>query len=681
MNLALLVPAFLIGLGILTVPVLIHLRQRERTEPIRFPSLMFLRQIPHKATERRRLTHPFLLFLRALACALLVLAFARPFLKRSDTRPLLGSPPRTVIVAVDRSMSMGYRGTWNRARDSALAAVRGLGRGDRLALVAFDETAEIAAGLSIDPATFNSQLARLVPTGHATRFAPAIRVANDIAVQARGSTVEIVFVTDLQRTGVAGLESVEQPRGATLRVVSVGPSDPVNARLADVQADQQIQGRQARLTVTARAVSQGAGARDAKATLVVAGRELATVPIRLKPNTVQSVRFDPVIIPATEATALVALAPDNLPADDTLRFALGAATGVEVVLALPAGASRTESLFLEKALAISRSPTLTVTVRRGGGLSDADLETVAAVVISDVGALSARSNASLERFIGRGGGVVLFAGRGPAPAPDQARWLPGAIGRVIDRSSDRGARLGQLDSDHPVFEPFKDAIASDFGVARFYRYRDIRPDSGSAVLGRFDDGRPALVERAGPAGRVVLIAGSANVDWSDLPLQPVFLPLVQRLVAHVAGLVDAKRWFAVGDVGALPRTLERLTLQSPGGGERRIEPDSSRTVELSQAGTYLARSDRAAEPVARFAVNTPIAESDLTAVGAKEIGALLKATSDSIGQAAELPPVAAQERSQSWWLYLLVLAMIVLVIEALYSRRLLGSSRVAGEAR
>ena len=71
---SLLAPALLAGLGLLIVPVLIHLTQRRRSEVTAFPSLMFLREIPFRATQRRRLRHPLLFALRCLALILIVLA-------------------------------------------------------------------------------------------------------------------------------------------------------------------------------------------------------------------------------------------------------------------------------------------------------------------------------------------------------------------------------------------------------------------------------------------------------------------------------------------------------------------------------------------------------------------------------------------------------------------------------
>jgi hypothetical protein len=79
--LAFLVPAFLAGLVALTIPVLVHLRHKERKDPVRFPSLMFLRRIPFREVRRQQIQHWPLFLLRALAVALLVLAFARPFFR------------------------------------------------------------------------------------------------------------------------------------------------------------------------------------------------------------------------------------------------------------------------------------------------------------------------------------------------------------------------------------------------------------------------------------------------------------------------------------------------------------------------------------------------------------------------------------------------------------------------
>src|SRR5947209_7478796 len=64
---AFLTPFFLLGLGAIAVPVLVHLIQRERKRVIEFPSLMFVRRIPYQSVRRRRIRHWALLMMRAAA--------------------------------------------------------------------------------------------------------------------------------------------------------------------------------------------------------------------------------------------------------------------------------------------------------------------------------------------------------------------------------------------------------------------------------------------------------------------------------------------------------------------------------------------------------------------------------------------------------------------------------------
>lgn len=84
MSLTFLVPLFLLGVAGIVVPIVVHLTRRQRRNVVHFPSLMFLEKIPYQEQRRRRIQHWFLLSLRALALALLALAFARPFMDSSE---------------------------------------------------------------------------------------------------------------------------------------------------------------------------------------------------------------------------------------------------------------------------------------------------------------------------------------------------------------------------------------------------------------------------------------------------------------------------------------------------------------------------------------------------------------------------------------------------------------------
>src|SRR5918912_4168896 len=135
-------PAFLLGLGALAIPVLVHLIQRERKRVVEFPSLMFVRRIPYQSVRRRRIRHWALLLLRAAAIALIVAAFARPFLRQGAAAAAAVGGAREIVILLDHSASMGYGDHWQRARDAARQAVSSLGSDDRATLVLFSRNAE-----------------------------------------------------------------------------------------------------------------------------------------------------------------------------------------------------------------------------------------------------------------------------------------------------------------------------------------------------------------------------------------------------------------------------------------------------------------------------------------------------------------------------------------------------------
>src|SRR6058998_263736 len=211
---AFLTPAFLVALGALAVPVLIHLIQRERKRVVEFPSLMFVRRIPYQSVRRRRIRHWPLLLLRAAA-------FARPFLQRSAAATAITGGAREVVILLDQSASMGYGDHWRRAQEAARAVVRGLGADDRATLVLFDKNAEENMRATSDRTRLEAAINAAHVGSGATRYGPALKLAESILSRSAIKRREAVLVSDFQRSGWSGSEEVRFPEGMTVSTVSV----------------------------------------------------------------------------------------------------------------------------------------------------------------------------------------------------------------------------------------------------------------------------------------------------------------------------------------------------------------------------------------------------------------------------------------------------------------------------
>jgi hypothetical protein len=75
---------------------------------------------------------------------------------------------------------------------------------------------------------------------------------------------------------------------------------------------------------------------------------------------------------------------------------------------------------------------------------------------------------------------------------------------------------------------------------------------GASVLARFSAERPWILEKATGQGKVVLMTTSATPADSDLPLTPLFLPLLHRLARYLAAPDPSGRTVLAGEAISLP---------------------------------------------------------------------------------------------------------------------------------
>jgi hypothetical protein len=668
---AFLVPAFLAGLAALVVPVVLHLRDRADDRPIRFPSLMFLERLAIRTARWQRITDWPLLALRAGALALLALAFARPFF-RPESLAESAAAARAVVVLLDRSLSMGHRDVWPAALDSVRRIVGTLRAGDRVAVVAFDEEAEVLQPLTADPAAALAAVTGARPAPRGTRYAAGLRAARQVLLAAGEPRGDAVVVTDLQRSGVAGLAGLELPAALAVRAVPVGTRDRANTAVAQVTAERRHAPAPPSLLVQATVVARELGGpRRARLSLTLNGRASGTRDVTLPAGAHLTVAFDPVPLPAGRIQGVVALEPDALPGDDTSYFALPAEDAVRAVLVTPADRRRDETLFFERALAIGRAPAIRVE-RRAATLGGPPREGVQLVVLWDVAPPAGATADALAAWVRGGGGLMVVAGPRLAarPAPAGSPLAAAAIRGLADRLADRGGMLGEVGFEHPLFAPFRGAQAT-LGAARFLRYPRLEPLLGSEVLARFDDGLPALLERREGVGRVVVVAMPLDAQAGDFPLQPAYLPLLRRLVLYASGHAAAPLARATGESWLLPREVPTPVITTPG---RRIvrppvDPQGA-AVALTEAGFYAAYAGSVGgDPVAVTAVNPPPGESDLTPVDPRELLVGVRQSEDPVAASAGPPTSVETEGRQGLWRFVLALVSVLLMVETIVANR------------
>jgi hypothetical protein len=690
-----LAPAFLAGLAAIAVPILIHLIHRERKTVVEFPSLMFLQRIPYRSVRRQKIRHLLLLILRCLAIALLVAAFARPFFEKKH--PLVSTTgAREVVILLDRSSSMGYADRWTKARDAAKKAVSGMTGTDRATLITFAGDASVATEPMATPDRVIASINATKLSSEGTRFAPALKLASQIIAASTLPRREVVLISDFQKVGWANHNEIVFPQGTVVTPIDLGKGAIADVAVAQVTTSRDSTGERDHTTVAARLINTGPAIKSVGATLAVGGRDAQTVRVTLPPHGAQQVAFAPIAVPSGATKGAVRATPDSLTQDDVLNFTIAPDEAVAVLIVDPVGARENQNLFLSRAFAIGDRPSFRVDQKSADALTPRDFDGRALVVLNEATPPSGAVGARLRALIDGGGGVVIVPGAS-RPETWPAEWraiMPATIGAVVDRTEDAGGTLSSVDYAHPIFELFNAPRSGDFSTARFYRYRALTPQPNASVIARFDDGSPAVVERTVGAGKIVLWASSLDPYWTNLPLQPVFLPFVHQLGKHVGRYADPRPWFTAGDVLDLSRhgeltapftngraadSANKLIVEAPSGARERVTATGAgHLVTLKEQGFYELRGPNTPVGSGRpIAVNVDPAESDLSHLDPQDIVVAVTAVNGQRVPGSDLNSLTPQdqERRQKVWWYLLLGALLLMAIETTLSNRL---SRATG---
>ncbi len=96
-------PTFLIGLAVITIPIIIHLFNFRKYKKVYFTNVQFLKELKQESDSKSKLKEWLILAMRILAIACLVFAFAQPFIP-GKSKAVQGE--KAISIYIDNSFSM-----------------------------------------------------------------------------------------------------------------------------------------------------------------------------------------------------------------------------------------------------------------------------------------------------------------------------------------------------------------------------------------------------------------------------------------------------------------------------------------------------------------------------------------------------------------------------------------------
>ena len=226
---------------------------------------------------------------------------------------------------------------------------------------------------------------------------------------------------------------------------------------------------------------------------------------------------------------------------------------------------------------------------------------------------------------------------------------------------------------------------STLSSVKFYRvfYVDPAPLGNCKTILSFSDDTPALIERQVDRGRCVLFTSSIDRDWTDMPVKPFFLPLMQQLcrflTGNIAEEIQGETLVRHDWQSPCPEDTNSLEITNPEGTKTVLQPQvinnekSFLCNETNFPGIYTVTVDGKPHPQfpQKFPVNVETTESNLNKISQKELAALMGGTNLTIttSPVSEGSEVLMGEAKKTLWGTLLFLTICILFVESFVSRK------------
>ncbi len=631
------------AVGLMAVPILIHLINRLRYKRVRFAAMEFLLQSQQRNRRRVLIEHLLLLAARVLAVGFIGLLIARFVADPKQISMFQGAKTHHVLL-VDDSGSMRDRSGDGDAFAQAREIVRKLAaegaqrpETQKLTVLRMSSPDQTLSGLSerdVDDALvaeIASRLDDLECTYGSVDVAAALSAVKSRLDDDAGSVKHLHVISDFRKSdwydnkaAIASIRDLEKGDVQVNLVRTVATSNS-NLAVTDLSGDSATAAAGVPILLTATVQNIGAtAAENVRLAVQVDGRPLPGnyVLERIEPGE-SARRAVPVLFDkAGTHRVTVTLESDSLEADNARRVAIVVANE-NPVLVIVGTALQEDGNYIRDALAADKSVTgYNVTVESPEYLRRHPIDAYQAIYLVNVPELPEDAVDALEKFVAAGGGLAWFMGDLVRPQfyndrlyRDGQGLFPIKLGPAATRLT-RDEFTSQPDivaGDNDLFRilsgadnPFIDQVFVNvfFPVDReSFDQAKARPN-GVKVLASLRNREPLMLESQFGKGRIVTcmtaagpIASPENVawtNWANGPGAPSYAVMNLELAKLVARRDRAAPLRIVGE--PIEVTIDRTQFRD----DIEIVGPDDQISQISAAEPSQDAAARNANPIAEY---------------------------------------------------------------------------------
>lgn len=516
-------PSFLWALGILAIPIIIHLFYFRRFKRVEFSNVRMLKEIKEETASRSKLKNLLVLLSRLLAIATLVFAFAQPFL--SDGKKIKKGN-NAVSVFVDNSFSMNA--TQNDiplidiAKEKAREIVNAYSDQDQIQILTHD---------------FEGRHQRLVSKEDALALVDQIEPSPEVksmdlilARQAQalnlGEENKVSFiVSDFQRS-VADTEA-EIDTSYELNLVPIQTAQEANITIDSAWFDSPVAMPNQNNKLNVRITNHSDDVADGLRLSLTQGQEekpLGSLSINARATIEDTVNIN--FLKTGYQDAILKISDYPVQFDDTYYLSFYAKEKISVLSINEASGNRYISAMFEAL------PTFNIINESANQVKYDQLGNNDLVILNDLSAISSGLSSELTDYVMEGGNLLIF----PSKRSDIDSYNR-MLGRLetdrLGEWTDTERKVNRVNTDEFVFsEVYLDRNRNNLKLPTTkgnFNLSGFQSASQERLL-TYRDGKVMLAKYAKGRGNVYLSSAPLDNEYNDIAINAeIFVPMLYKM--------------------------------------------------------------------------------------------------------------------------------------------------------
>jgi hypothetical protein len=508
-------PSFLWALGVLSIPVIIHLFNFRKTTRIYFSNTRFLKQVKESTTAKRKLKHYLILASRLLFLLFLVFAFAQPFIPAREQTVNY----RNIVFYLDNSQSMSAPlSDQRRGLDAGISTIS-----DIVAVFPADSRYKM---ITNDFAPFSNSFKsgkELLDLLSQVRLSPLSRSAKEVTnyINRGGGSrnQEIFWISDFQKSTM-GRPEANADTSRKWHLVPITYNRLSNVFVDTAYLDNPFASSGEKNVLRLKVRNDGVDdVNQLSIKLAINSIQMGATTIDVPRGGINEAAFDLTTRLSGLNKATVTFNDFPISFDNEFFFTLNYKQKIQIIEIK----SSDNDTPIEKVFGNTQ-----VFSYRGYSaanfnyslLNEADL-----VVVNGLGSIDPSLNLALREYIRRNGTMLFIPGKDPDVKSIQALLQIPVLNKV---PSDVMQELDKPDFSNPFFQNVFEEKTASIIMPKAIPVFEWGSDRG-AIL-RFKNERPFL-SRFDQGGKVYLLSSPLENTFTDFYNHGLFVPVMYRLAA------------------------------------------------------------------------------------------------------------------------------------------------------